>query len=191
MKYLIVGLGNIGNEYNDTRHNIGFRALDVFAKASNASFEGLRYGGVAETSLKGKKLILLKPNTFMNLSGKAVRYWMQEEKIKPENLLIITDDLALPFETLRLKSKGGHGGHNGLTNIIECLGYDKFARLRVGIGDNFSRGKQIDYVLGKWTEKESEILPFILNDVADAITSFVNIGVDRAMNIVNTNKKDE
>ncbi|MFV0483471.1 MAG: aminoacyl-tRNA hydrolase [Bacteroidales bacterium] len=191
MKYLIVGLGNIGNEYQNTRHNIGFNALDAFAKASNAHFEGLRYGSIAETSIKGRKLILLKPNTYMNLSGKAVRYWMQEEKIKPENLLIITDDLALPFESLRLKSKGGHGGHNGLTNIIECLGHSNFARLRVGIGDNFSRGRQVDYVLGEWTDKEKEILPFIINNTSDAINNFVSLSIDRAMNIVNTKKKDE
>ena len=140
MKYLIVGLGNIGSEYQDTRHNIGFNVLDAFAKASNAVFEEKRYGAVCEVKVKGRTLVLLKPNTYMNLSGKAVSYWMQKEKIALENLLIIVDDLALPFGTLRLRAQGSDGGHNGLKNINALLGTTNYARLRYGIGSDFKRG---------------------------------------------------
>ena len=144
MKYLIVGLGNIGAEYADTRHNAGFDVLDALAGASNISFAAARYGAVAELKYKGRTLVLLKPSTYMNLSGKAVRYWMDAEKIAPENLLVISDDIALPFGTLRMRTKGSSGGHNGLKNISELLGREDYARIRFGIGGNFARGQQID-----------------------------------------------
>ena len=159
MKYLIVGLGNIGAEYADTRHNAGFDVLDALAGASNISFAAARYGAVAELKYKGRTLVLLKPSTYMNLSGKAVRYWMDAEKIAPENLLVISDDIALPFGTLRMRTKGSSGGHNGLKNISELLGREDYARIRFGIGGNFARGQQIDYVLGTWTDEERKLLP--------------------------------
>ena len=162
MKYLIVGLGNIGPEYQNTRHNIGFRVLDAFVKASNAVFEDMRYGAVATVKLKGRTLILLKPNTYMNLSGKAVSYWMQKEKIDLSNLFVVVDDLALPFGTIRLRSKGSDGGHNGLKSINQLLGTQAYTRLRFGIGDNFSKGRQVDYVLGEWSDGEEERLPAML-----------------------------
>ena len=149
MKYLIVGLGNIGPEYQNTRHNIGFKVLDAFAKASNTVFEDMRYGAVATVKLKGRTLILLKPNTYMNLSGKAVSYWMQKEKIELSNLFVVVDDLALPFGTIRLRSKGSDGGHNGLKSINQLLGTQDYTRLRFGIGNEFPKGKQVDYVLKK------------------------------------------
>ena len=152
MKYLIVGLGNIGSEYQDTRHNIGFTILDAFAKASNVFFTENRYGATCEVKIKGRMLILLKPSTFMNLSGNALRYWMQKENIELENVLVVVDDIALPFGTLRLKPKGSDAGHNGLKNIQEILGHSNYARLRFGLGDDFKRGQQIEYVLGKWTK---------------------------------------
>ena len=154
MKYLIVGLGNIGPEYHETRHNIGFMILDAFAKASNVVFSDQRYGAIATVSIKGRQLILLKPSTYMNLSGNAVRYWMQKEKISQENVLVLVDDLALPFGTLRLKGKGSDAGHNGLKHIAQILGNQNYARLRFGIGNEFSRGQQIDYVLGHFDDEE-------------------------------------
>ena len=188
MKYLIVGLGNIGPEYQDTRHNIGFSVLDAFAKASNTIFEDKRYGAVCEVKLKGRTLLLLKPNTYMNLSGKAVHYWVQKEKISMEDILVIVDDLALPFGTLRLRGQGSDGGHNGLKNINELLGSNKYARLRYGIGNDFSKGRQVDYVLGNWDEQEQEQLPELLKKGGDIITDFVLQGIARAMNIHNTKK---
>ena len=188
MKYLIVGLGNIGPEYQDTRHNIGFSVLDAFAKASNTIFEDKRYGAVCEVKLKGRTLLLLKPNTYMNLSGKAVHYWVQKEKISIEDILVIVDDLALPFGTLRLRGQGSDGGHNGLKNINELLGSNKYARLRYGIGNDFLKGRQVDYVLGNWDEKEQEQLPELLKRGGDIITDFVLQGIARAMNIHNTKK---
>lgn len=185
MKYLIVGLGNIGPEYEDTRHNIGFDVLDAFAKASNAVFEEKRYGAVCEMKLKGRSLVLLKPNTYMNLSGKAVSYWMQKEKIALANLLVIVDDLALPFGSLRLKAKGSDGGHNGLKNINAFLDSTDYARLRYGIGNDFARGQQIDYVLGRWTEEEKAQLPSLLEKGGEIITGFVLQGVERTMNMYN------
>ena len=185
MKYLIVGLGNIGLEYEDTRHNIGFNVLDAFAKASNAVFEDKRYGAVCEVKLKGRTLVLLKPNTYMNLSGKAVSYWMQKEKIAPADLLVVVDDLALPFGSLRLKAKGSDGGHNGLKNINALLGTTDYARLRYGIGNDFLRGQQIDYVLGRWTDDEAAQLPPLLERGGEIITSFVLQGVERTMNAFN------
>jgi len=187
MKYLIVGLGNIGSEYENSRHNIGFMVLDAFAKASNIVFEDRRYGAVAETRLKNKSLILLKPSTFMNLSGNAVRYWMQKEKIERENLLIIVDDLALPFGTLRLKSKGSDAGHNGLKHINELIG-QQYARLRFGIGDNFHRGQQVDYVLDDFADDEKLALPAKIETSVDIIRSFCLSGVDNTMNIYNNKK---
>ena len=186
MKYLIVGLGNIGAEYQGTRHNIGFTILDAFAKASNVFFTEKRYGAVCECKIKNKTMILLKPSTFMNLSGKAVNYWLQAEKIPVENMLVIVDDLALPLGTLRMRKQGSDGGHNGLKDIAATLGHTNYARLRVGIGDNFGNGGQIDYVLGRWSERERKELPFICDKAADAIRSFGTIGVERTMNICNT-----
>lgn len=191
MNFLIVGLGNIGVEYANTRHNIGFKVLDAFAKASDTSFISGRYGSTTEVSVRGHKLTLLKPSTYMNLSGKAVNYWMQNLKIKQENILIVLDDLALPFGQLRMRKKGSNGGHNGLRNIDECLGNNEYARLRVGISDNFAKGHQVDYVLGKWTSQEEKELPFIEDNAIAAIKAFVTLGPDRAMNIANTKPKKE
>ncbi|MDL2231488.1 aminoacyl-tRNA hydrolase [Porphyromonadaceae bacterium OttesenSCG-928-L07] len=185
MKYLIVGLGNIGPEYEDTRHNSGFKVLDAFAKASNIVFESKRYGDVATLNLKGRKVVLLKPATYMNLSGKAVAYWMQKEQIALENILIITDDIALPFGTLRLRSKGSDGGHNGLKSINACLDTDEYARLRFGIGSEFSRGGQVNYVLGEWGEEEREKLPVLAERSMEIIKSFVLMGVVKTMNEFN------
>ncbi|MBQ8034093.1 MAG: aminoacyl-tRNA hydrolase [Bacteroidales bacterium] len=189
MNFLIAGLGNIGAEYANTRHNIGFMVLDALIKDSGTSFISGRYGSTAEISYRGHKLILLKPSTYMNLSGKAVNYWMQELKIKPENLLVVVDDLALPFGTLRMRKQGSDGGHNGLKNITQMLGNNSYARLRVGIGDAFAKGHQVDYVLGKWKSEEEKELPFILDRAGDAIKAYAFMGPDRAMNICNTNPK--
>ena len=185
MKYLIVGLGNIGVEYADTRHNIGFQVLDALAGASNTFFSTGRYGDVAELRHKGRTLLLLKPSTYMNLSGKAVRYWLEAERIPRENLLIISDDIALPFGTLRLRAKGSAGGHNGLKNIAELLGTEEFARMRFGVGGDFARGHQIDYVLGEWTEAEREAMPERLKLFGEAVLSFATIGLERTMNLFN------
>lgn len=185
MKYLIVGLGNIGSEYADTRHNAGFDVLDALAGASNISFTASRYGSVAELKYKGRTLLLLKPSTYMNLSGKAVRYWMDAEKIAPENLLVISDDIALPFGSLRMRTKGSAGGHNGLKNISELLGHENYARIRFGIGGDFSRGQQVDYVLGTWTDEERKILPERLKLFGEAVLSFAAIGAERTMNLFN------
>ena len=179
MKYLIVGLGNIGAEYAGTRHNIGFKVLDALAEASNAVFTTARYGDVAELKHKGRTLILLKPSTYMNLSGKAVRYWMEAEKIAPENLLVVSDDIALPFGTLRMRPRGSAGGHNGLKNIAELLGTEDYARMRFGVGGDFPRGHQVDYVLGEWSDEERKALPERLKVFGDAILSFTTIGLER------------
>lgn len=185
MKYLIVGLGNIGFEYENTRHNIGFSILDAFAKASNVFFEDNRYGATCQVRHKGHILILLKPSTYVNLSGNAVRYWMQKENIKLENLLVIVDDLALPFGTLRLKSKGSDAGHNGLKNIQEVLGNNNYARLRFGIGNDFPRGRQIEYVLGYWTDEEEMALPEREEKAIEIIQSFCLAGLAVTMNKYN------
>ena len=185
MKYLIVGLGNIGAEYRNTRHNIGFMVLDALAKASNLVFADGRYGATATLSVKGRQLILLKPSTYMNLSGNAVRYWMQQEKIPIENVLVVLDEIALPLGTLRMRKKGSDAGHNGLANIIESLGTNVFPRLRFGIGDDFPRGKQIDFVLGKWKPSELDIIEPRLEVAANFIKSFVTQGVDQTMNQMN------
>ena len=174
MKFLIVGLGNVGDEYHNTRHNIGFRILDALADASNISFMEKRYGFVSEYSHKGKKFILLKPGTYVNLSGRAVNYWLQKEDIAPENLLVVVDDIALPFGMLRLRSQGGDGGHNGLIDIIQTLGHQNFARLRFGIGNDFREGFQVNYVLGKWTKAEEEILQPKITEAVEMIRTFTS-----------------
>lgn len=181
MKYLIVGLGNIGNEYQDTRHNIGFTMLDAFAKASNVFFTENRYGSTCEVKIKGRTLILLKPSTFMNLSGNALRFWMQKENVEIENVLVIVDDLALPFGTLRLKPKGSDAGHNGLKNIQDILGHSNYARLRFGIGSDFSKGRQIEYVLGKWTAEQAAALSEKADRCNEIIRSFCFAGLELTM----------
>ena len=185
MKYLIVVLGYIGPEYENTRHNIGFMVLDAFAKASNTVFQDRRYGFVAETRVKNRSLLLLKPSTFMNLSGNAVRYWLQKENIGLENLLVIVDDLALPFGTLRLKSKGSSAGHNGLKHIEQILGTQQYARLRFGIGNDFPRGAQVDYVLDEFSGEEKQSLPERLEKAAEIVRSFCLAGVEITMNQYN------
>jgi peptidyl-tRNA hydrolase, PTH1 family len=181
MKYLIVGLGNIGNEYQDTRHNIGFTILDAFAKASNVFFSENRYGATCEVKLKGRTLVLLKPSTFMNLSGNALRYWMQKEKIQIENVLVVVDDIALPFGTLRLKPQGSDAGHNGLKNIQEILGHTNYARLRFGIGNDFAKGRQVEYVLGKWTAEQAVAIPERAERCTEIIQSFCLAGMQLTM----------
>ena len=181
MKYLIVGLGNIGDEYRGTRHNIGFRVLDAFAEASNTSFSTERYGDIARMRLKNKQLILLKPSTFMNLSGNAVRYWVDKESIDSDNILVIVDDLALPFGAIRLKPKGSDAGHNGLKNIAQMLGTDEYPRLRFGIGNDFPRGRQIEYVLGTFSVDERQKLPVRIDVAIDAIKTFCLAGIQTAM----------
>lgn len=186
IKFLIVGLGNIGPEYHETRHNIGFMALDQFIKQNNIPpFQDGRYGFVTQHFIKGKHLTLLKPSTFMNLSGSAVRYWMQKENIPLENVLIIVDDLALEFGRLQLRGKGGDAGHNGLKHIAATLGTQNYARLRFGIGNNFPRGGQIDYVLGKFTEDEQQNLAAPLETAGDIIKSFCLAGISITMNQFN------
>ena len=191
MNYLIVGLGNIGVEYVNTRNNMGFMVLDAWAQASNIVFESGRYGSTAVVSFKGRKFYLLKPSTYMNLSGKAVRYWMNELKIQPENLMVISDDLNIPFGTLRLRKNGSAGGHNGLTNINELIGTQEYARIRVGIGNEFGRGQQVDYVLGALSKEEMEEMPDVCKRVIDGVKAWARIGPDRAMNTVNTKPKKQ
>ena len=186
MNYLVVGLGNIGAEYVNTRHNLGFMVLDAWAQASNISFESGRYGSTAVISFKGRKFYLLKPSTYMNLSGKAVRYWMNELKIPVENILVISDDLNIPFGTLRLRKNGSAGGHNGLTNITELIGTQEYARIRMGIGNDFGRGQQVGYVLGELSQEEKEQMPDLCKRVIDGVKAWATIGADRAMNTVNT-----
>lgn len=185
MKYLIVGLGNIGVEYAGTRHNIGFNVLDALAEASNTAFTTQRYGDVAEMKYKGRTLVLLKPSTYMNLSGKAVRYWLDAAKVPLENLLVISDDIALPFGTLRLRPKGSAGGHNGLKNIAELLGTEEFARMRFGVGGDFPKGHQVEYVLGEWSDEERKALPERLKVFVDAARSFATVGTAMTMNFFN------
>lgn len=185
MKYLIVGIGNIGYEYENTRHNIGFTVLDSLAEQEGISFKNERYGARAQYKFKGRTFELLKPNTFVNLSGKAINYWLQKEKIPQSHLVVIVDDLALPFGTLRLKTKGSDAGHNGLKDINAVLGNQNYARLRFGIGDSFARGHQIDYVLGKWNKKEQELLPLLIEKSIQTIRSFATIGAARTMNTFN------
>ena len=189
MNWLVVGLGNIGAEYANTRHNMGFMVLDAWAKASNTVFETSRYGSIAEVSFKGNRFTLLKPSTYMNLSGKAVRYWMGQLKLPIGQLLVISDDLNLPFGSLRLRKNGSAGGHNGLANITEMLGSQDYARLRIGIGNDFSRGGQIDFVLGDLTREETAELPEICSKAIVGVKTFASAGIDRAMNMVNNKAK--
>lgn len=188
MKYLIAGLGNPGKEYENTRHNIGFKILDALADASNIVFSDVRHGWMTEYKFKGRTFILLKPSTYMNLSGKAVNYWMQKEEISIENLLVVVDDLALPLASVRLRAKGGDAGHNGLKNITEVLGSQDYARLRVGIGDNFRQGQQVDYVLGEWEKEEKPELPAVIDTAIEIIRSFGTIGVAQTMTFFNKRK---
>ena len=185
MKYLIVGLGNIGSEYAGTRHNIGFRVLDALAKASNLVFEDKRYGAVASLSLKGQQLVLLKPSTYMNLSGNAVRYWMNKENVPLERILVVVDDLALPFGALRMKPSGSDAGHNGLKNIASVLGTQAYARLRFGIGNDFPRGGQIGFVLGQFTEEDLKTMDERVGRACEMIKSFCLAGIQITMNQFN------
>jgi PTH1 family peptidyl-tRNA hydrolase len=189
MKYLIVGLGNIGDGYADTRHNIGFTVLDAMAKASNISFTNKRYGSVTSLKHKGREFILLKPSTFMNLSGNAVRYWMKKENIPVENLLVIVDDIALPLGSIRMRSKGSDGGHNGLSHISTTLSTNDYARIRMGIGNDFRKGSQIDYVLGIWTKEEKLFLHERISIVIDMIKSFGTAGTELTMTEFNKKGK--
>ncbi len=182
MKYLITGLGNIGYEYDGTRHNIGFEVLDFLCKSLDGEWRNNHHGDLAEVKFKGRTLVLLKPSTYMNLSGKAIRYWLQKEKIQVENSLTVLDDLNLDFGKLRLRPKGSDGGHNGLKSIQELLATDEYPRLRIGIGSSFSKGKQVNFVLGKWTEDEKAELPRILEKADEVIKTFVTLGLARAMN---------
>lgn len=191
MKYLIVGLGNIGAEYQNTRHNIGFSILDALAESANLEFKEERYGAMTEYKFKGRIFILVKPNTYMNLSGKSVNYWLQREKIPVENMMVLVDDLALPFGTLRLRPKGSDAGHNGLKHINQTLGHQNYARLRFGIGAEFSKGQQVDYVLGKWSEEESEKLPELFKICINMIKGMSTIGIQKTMTAYNTKKKEE
>ncbi len=181
MKYLIVGLGNIGPEYAGTRHNIGFMILDAFAKASNITFSTERYGDIGRGRLKNKQVVLLKPSTYMNLSGSAVRYWMVKENIPLENILVLVDDIALPFGAIRLKTRGSDAGHNGLKDIARQIGTEAYARLKFGIGNDFARGCQIDYVLGRFTSEQEEALPARLEIAAQCVSEFVLAGGQNAM----------
>ena len=187
MKYLIVGLGNIGSDYDDTRHNIGFDVLDMMAKDAAASWKQETLGDITEVKHKGRTLVLLKPSTFMNLSGKAVKYWMEKKKIPVENMLVVVDELQLDLGVIRLKAKGSDGGHNGLKDIADKLGSTKYSRLRVGIGKDFRRGQQVDYVLGKWNAKEKDELIEIIPKACEAAKSFAAVGLKFTME--NFNKK--
>ncbi len=185
MNYLIVGLGNIGDEYANTRHNIGFRVADTLAKEGSVNFEDKRYGFVTTLKVKNQTLILLKPSTYMNLSGNAVRYWMNELKIPVERVLVVVDDLSLPFGQLRLKQGGSDGGHNGLKHIAQILGTQKYARLRFGIGNDFPRGGQVDYVLGEFGEEDLKTMDERLKLAAEAVKTFCLAGINIAMNQFN------
>ncbi|RXR35348.1 aminoacyl-tRNA hydrolase [Flavobacterium piscinae] len=184
-KFLIVGLGNIGAEYVNTRHNIGFKILDHFAKKESIPFQTAKLGDVAEFKIKGRTLLLLKPNTYMNLSGKAVKYWMEKENIEKENILVITDDLNLSFGTIRIKTKGSDGGHNGLKSIQSLLNTTEYPRFRFGISDQFKKGQQVNYVLGEWDEEEKSKLPERLEKSAEIIQSFALAGLNNTMNEFN------
>ncbi len=184
-KFLIVGLGNIGSEYVNTRHNIGFKVVDFLAKEENSEFKTAKLGDLAEVKIKGRTLFLLKPNTYMNLSGKAVKYWMEKENIAKENVLIITDDLNLAFGTIRIKTKGSDGGHNGLKSIQQLLNTSEYPRFRFGISDDFKKGRQVDYVLGEWTAEEKELLKERLQVASEAVKSFALAGLANTMNTFN------
>jgi PTH1 family peptidyl-tRNA hydrolase len=186
MKYLIVGLGNIGAEYEHTRHNIGFDIADAFVEKHGGSFRNDRLADVAEVKWKGRTLVVIKPTTYMNLSGKAVKYWMDKEKVPLENILVLVDDLALPLEVIRLRAGGSDAGQNGLKSIQELLGTNQYPRLRFGIGNNFPRGRQVEFVLGKWNNEEWAIVMAKLGKCVELIESFASVGLPRTMNIFNT-----
>jgi PTH1 family peptidyl-tRNA hydrolase len=190
MDYLVAGLGNIGAEYASTRHNLGFMVLDAWAQASGAVFMTERYGDVALVSFKGRRFHLLKPSTYMNLSGNAVRYWMNKLGIPLENLIVVCDDINLPFGTLRMRKCGSDGGHNGLKDIAERLETTQWARIRIGIGNNFSRGGQVDYVIGNLSEEEMAGIPGICERVIQGLKDYSTIGPDRAMNFLNAKPKN-
>ncbi len=185
MKYLIVGLGNAGAEYDDTRHNVGFEVVDHLASQFEVTFKDARLGFITSFKHKGRTFNLVKPTTYMNRSGKAVNYWMKELNLKPENLLVVLDDLNIDFGKVRLKGKGKDGGHNGLKDIDQVLGSQNYSRLRVGIGNKFEKGRQVDYVLGKWSSDERKSLPEIIKHCADGVLSYGTIGLARSMNNVN------
>jgi len=189
LKYLIVGLGNIGEEYKNTRHNIGFSVLDAIASASNISFTDKRYGAVSQLKYKGRTFVLLKPSTYMNLSGYAVDYWLKKEKIGTDNLLVIVDDLALPTGTIRMRPKGSDGGHNGLAHLNTVLGSDQYARIRVGIGNSFRKGAQKDYVLGSWSAAEKKFMVERIDIVVEMIKSFGTAGLELTMTTFNKKGK--
>jgi PTH1 family peptidyl-tRNA hydrolase len=189
LKYLIVGLGNIGEEYSNTRHNIGFTVLNAMAMASNTSFTDRRYGAVCQLKYKGRTFILLKPSTYMNLSGNAVNYWLKREKIEIENMLVIVDDLALPTGTIRMRPKGSDGGHNGLSHINTILGSDGYARIRVGIGSSFSKGAKKNYVLGAWSSAEKKIIEESVTVIVEMIKSFGTAGLELTMTAFNKRSK--
>jgi len=195
VKYLIVGLGNMGPDYDGTRHNVGFDVVDYIAAKHKVEFEDLRYGFVGRFKHKGRVYVLVKPNTYMNRSGQAIRYWLQKEKLSIGHLMVVLDDLNLNFGRVRIKTKGGAGGHNGLKNIEELLATNQYPRLRIGIGEQYHKGNQVDFVLGKWSKKEEELLPKIVKHAAGAILSFGSIGLARTMNQFNKKgfelKKDE
>lgn len=185
MKYLVAGLGNIGPEYYHTRHNIGFKIADALAEQAGASFVPDRLADKAEIKFKGRTIHIIKPTTYMNLSGKSIRYWLQELKLQPSNLMVVVDDIALPFGKVRLRSKGGDAGHNGLKSINELLGGNQYPRLRFGIGNEFFAGQQVDYVLGKWNEEEQAALPDGIKTATEAVKAFTTLGIQRAMNMYN------
>jgi len=185
MKYLIVGIGNKGEQYTETRHNVGFKIAEKIAETLEAPFKTANFGWMAEGKYKGRKVFILKPDTYVNLSGNAVRYWMQKENIPLENLLVVTDDLALPFGTLRLKGKGSDAGHNGLKNIQQVLNTPNYARLRFGISSDFEKGRQVDYVIGEWAEEEKEKLPERIGKFSEAALSFVFAGLNNTMSSFN------
>ena len=184
-KYLIIGLGNIGSEYEETRHNIGFKVVDILAQKENVTFETAKLGAIATFKIKGRSVLCLKPATYMNLSGKALKYWMDKEKVPLENILVVTDDLNLPFGTLRVKTKGSDGGHNGLKDIQNVLQTSNYNRFRFGVGADFGKGRQVDYVLGKWNEAENEQLPERLEKSAELVHAFILSGIQRTMNQFN------
>ncbi|WP_103069750.1 aminoacyl-tRNA hydrolase [Aquimarina sediminis] len=184
-KFLVAGLGNIGPKYHNTRHNIGFRVLDSLAKEESLSFETKKLGDLTTYKHKGRTILLLKPNTYMNLSGKAIRYWLEKEKVPLENLLVITDDINLPFGTIRLKTKGSAGGHNGLKDIEAQLNTSKYSRFRFGVGDKFNKGRQVDYVLGEWNDDEERTMPERIEKGVALIKSFATAGIANTMNTFN------
>ncbi len=185
MKYLIAGLGNIGAEYLNTRHNIGFEVADILIHDLKGEVKVERLASLSRLKYRGRTLVVIKPTTYMNLSGKAIKYWLEKEKIPKENLIVILDDIALPTGTLRVKAKGGDAGHNGLTDIIEKLGTNVFPRLRIGVGDNFPKGRQVDYVLGQWTKSEEKLMLPRIEVAVDIVKSFVTVGVERTMGAYN------